>query len=206
MNNIIIDNDMLILILVILGVMVTISLLLTALIFKRAGAPVWAIFVPVYNMYILMKIVGIPFLVFIVYAIFQAIPLAGLKNIQSFATFLFVYSFAVKLAASFGHEIKTGIIAAIFFPLSVPFIVLRGTYLGNYVGETRNEEKIYEGDELKVFGPPPAPAMSEAPKLSSAVNLATTESENTETFCPQCGNKVTKDFRICMRCGYQRPL
>ena len=93
-------------------------------VFKKAGQPTWAAFVPLYNFYILLKIVGRPAW----WIIGLVIPVANL---------IVWFLISMDLAKSFGKDTTYGI--GIFL-LSIVFIPILGYGSAQYLGPSAPQD------------------------------------------------------------------
>lgn len=71
--------------------------------FEKAGKPGWASIIPIYNVIVLFEIIGYKWY-YIFLLCLSAIPVVG-----QIATMLFVISYSIKLAKSFGQSTGFGI-------------------------------------------------------------------------------------------------
>lgn len=105
-----------------IGVMVLIGLavaifeiIATAKIFKKAGKPGWAAIVPVYNMIVLLDVIGYKWYYIFVYC------LGGIPFIGGLIVLLFGITMNLKLSKSFGQSTGFGVglilLSAVFMPI-----------------------------------------------------------------------------------------
>lgn len=87
--------------------------------FEKAGKPLWAGFVPVYNLVVLLEIVGRP----LWWIILVLIP---------FVNFIIAILLCIDLAKSYGKDTVWGILTVFFFFVTLPIMAFSGDI--RYVG------------------------------------------------------------------------
>ena len=98
--------------------------------FEKAGKPGWASIVPIYNIIILFEIIGYKW--YYIFLLFLgAVPVVGW-----IAMMLFVISYSIKLAKSFGQGAGFGIGLWLVNPVFVAIIAFNKDI--NYVGPSVN--------------------------------------------------------------------
>lgn len=106
--------------------------------FTKAGEAGWKSLIPIYNVYILCKIVGINFWIFILAIPFGLGIVTAIINYENISTYIygayfFVYDiyFAIKLGRAFGKS--NGFIAGLIFLPNI-FELILGFDKSKYVG------------------------------------------------------------------------
>lgn len=98
--------------------------------YEKAGKPGWASIIPIYNIIVLFEIIGYKW--YYIFLLFLgAIPIIG-----SIALILFVISYSIKLAKSFGQGVGFGIGLWLLNPVFVAIIAFSKDI--NYVGPSVN--------------------------------------------------------------------
>lgn len=98
--------------------------------YEKAGKPGWASIIPIYNIIVLFEIIGYKW--YYIFLLFLgAIPVIG-----SIALILFVISYSIKLAKSFGQGVGFGIGLWLLNPVFVAIIAFSKDI--NYVGPSVN--------------------------------------------------------------------
>ncbi|MBI2794449.1 MAG: signal peptidase I [Ignavibacteria bacterium] len=82
-------------------------------VFEKAGKPLWAGFIPVYNLILLLEIVGRP----IWWAAFYLIPILGWIFVPIITVIL-----CIDLAKSFGKDTLWGVLTAFFGIVMIPIM------------------------------------------------------------------------------------
>lgn len=98
--------------------------------FQKAGKPGWAAIIPIYNVIVLFEIIGYKW--YYIFLLFSGvIPFVG-----QIALLLFVISYSIKLAKSFGQGVGFGIGLWLVNPVFVAIIAFNNNI--NYVGPAVN--------------------------------------------------------------------
>jgi len=98
--------------------------------FTKAGKPGWASIIPIYNIIVLFEIIGYKW--YYIFLLFLGvIPVIG-----QIALILFVISYSIKLAKSFGQGVGFGIGLWLVNPIFVAIIAFSKDI--NYVGPSVN--------------------------------------------------------------------
>lgn len=98
--------------------------------FTKAGKPGWASIIPIYNIIVLFEIIGYKW--YYIFLLFLGvIPVIG-----QIALILFVISYSIKLAKSFGQGVGFGIGLLLVNPVFVAIIAFSKDI--NYVGPSVN--------------------------------------------------------------------
>lgn len=94
--------------------------------YEKAGKPGWASIIPIYNVIVLFEIIGYKW--YYIFLLFLgAIPVIG-----GIALILFVISYSIKLAKSFGQSVSFGIGLWLLNPVFTAIIAFSKDI--NYVG------------------------------------------------------------------------
>ena len=98
------------------GILVIVSLWI---IFKKAGKPGWASIVPIYNIIVLIQIVGLP----LWYLVLLIIP---------FANIYAIFKIYIELAHKFGKSTGFGVLTVFFSEICLPILAFdkNATYQG----------------------------------------------------------------------------
>ncbi len=98
------------------GILVIVSLWI---IFKKAGKPGWASIVPIYNIIVLIQIVGLP----LWYLVLLIIP---------FANIYAIFKIYIELAHKFGKSTGFGVLSVFFSEICLPILAFdkNATYKG----------------------------------------------------------------------------
>ncbi len=98
------------------GILVIVSLWI---IFKKAGRPGWASIVPIYNIIVLIQIVGLP----LWYLVLLIIP---------FANIYAIFKIYIELAHKFGKSTGFGVLSVFFSEICLPILAFdkNATYKG----------------------------------------------------------------------------
>ena len=98
------------------GILVIVSLWI---IFKKAGKPGWASIVPIYNIIVLIHIVGLP----LWYLVLLIIP---------FANIYAIFKIYIELAHKFGKSTGFGVLSVFFSEICLPILAFdkNATYKG----------------------------------------------------------------------------
>ncbi len=178
-------------------IMIVVSGLFFLPYFWKAGIPLWVSFVPFYNTYIFFKMLELPVFLLVFLILLSGFP-KTLSTISMLIMFIIILVVYAKIGTVFGQSSFVGIIA-IFFPFLLIYILWSGHYEGSYV---------YGGNKDKFDSviPPKQPVPNQVPNSAMPVAQSSNVSSEQMAFCPQCGSKVEADFKMCMRCGYQRPV
>lgn len=98
------------------GILVVVSLWM---IFKKAGRPGWASIVPIYNIIVLIQIVGLP----LWYLVLLIIP---------FANIYAIFKIYIELAHKFGKSTGFGVLTVFFSEICLPILAFdkNATYKG----------------------------------------------------------------------------
>ncbi len=99
-------------------------------VFKKAGKPGWAAIIPVYNVIVLLEIIGYKWYYIFLFCL-GFIPIIG-----QIALVLFVISYSIKLAKSFGQGVGFGIGLWLVNPIFIAIIAFNKNI--NYVGPAVN--------------------------------------------------------------------
>lgn len=149
--------------------------------FKKADQPGWASLIPIYNIYILYKIVGVnPYwlLISILVGMFgNMLPVIG--PLLSLAVNIYVAVLvAISTANSFGKDMGFGIVSIFFAPICHMIIGLGDA---EYLGPKPMNDFIFKNSS------------------TSASNNGTKDSSG--KFCTNCGAALTGDSNFCPYCG-----
>lgn len=86
-------------------------------VFEKAGKPMWAGFVPIYNFVVWMEIIGRPWWWVVVLIGVSFIPIIG-----SFAALAILILFGIDTAKSFGKDTAFGVLFGIFSFVMLPVL------------------------------------------------------------------------------------
>lgn len=144
--------------------------------FKKGKQPGWAAIIPIYNQYVLCKMVGVnPWWILIVFVsgMLSFIPVIG--NLLSIAVSIyFAILTAVSTARAFGKE-DTFAIGLILLP--IVFYPIIGFGKAEYIGNSNPMKDI-------IFK-----------KAEEVVN------NTNKKFCPHCGTQMNNNSKFCPNCG-----
>lgn len=101
-----------------------------SLLFKKAGKPAWAAFVPIYNNIVKLDIIGYKW--YYVFALFAN----GVPGIGPVITTLFNVTSGIKFAKAYGKEVGFGVGVALAGAIFIPIMAFDKKT--NYVGQTVN--------------------------------------------------------------------
>lgn len=147
--------------------------------FKKGKQPGWAAIVPIYNQYILCKMVGVnPWWILIVFigSFVGQIPYVGSLIYLAIAVY-FEILVGVSTARAFG---KSDSFAVGLILLPVVFYPILGFGKAEYVGDDNpmNDFVFKKGEEI----------------------VKSTGNSN-KKFCPHCGAQMNNDSKFCPSCG-----
>lgn len=159
-------------------------------ILKKANQPGWGALIPVYNQYLLCKIVGISpwwILILCLSPILVFIPIIGsLANIA--AAIYFTILLNVSLARSFGKEDGFAVGLILLAPI---FYLILGLGDSKYLGEKPMNDVIFN----KIN---PENQDTSAKNTGSSIN---TSKDTDIQYCTSCGSKIDGYTRFCPNCG-----
>lgn len=101
-----------------------------SLLFKKAGKPAWAAFVPIYNTIVKLEIIGYKW--YYIFALFAS----GVPWIGPVITTLFNITSGIKLAKAYGRDVGFGVGVALAGAIFIPIMAFDKKT--NYVGQTVN--------------------------------------------------------------------
>lgn len=181
------DSDVFNFIMIILGILFIIFLLKIVgewLMFKKAGREGWAALIPIYNEYILCKIVGVnPWWIAVIYLI-SFVPLIG-GIVAPIASLYFYAILYVSTARSYG---KSDTFAIGLWFLTPIFMLVLGCDSSEYIGEKPMSDPIFEALGIN---------KKEIVKEAEVVK----EKSNNLKYCPNCGSEVIENSKFCVSCG-----
>lgn len=161
-------------------------------IFTKGKQPGWAALIPIYNQYILCKMVGVnPWWILIVFCagILGIIPVIG--TLASFvASIYFLILVSVSLARAFGKE-DSFAIGLILLPIVFYPILAFG----------KDEFKGANPMNDIIFKDATSTDNVVADKVKEATSTSSKKSTGKANFCSNCGKKVTANTKFCPNCG-----
>ena len=116
-------------------------------VFKKCGKPGWAVFVPIYNTYVMCEIAGKPWW----YLLLFFVPFANI-----YAMFVLYDGMAKKLGKSTGFTIGMMLLPMIFFPI---LAFSKSAVAEEYVEPVTESAPVVEPMAAPVFEQPAAPAL-----------------------------------------------
>lgn len=160
-------------------------------IFTKGKQPGWAAIIPIYNQYILCKMVGInPWWILIVFCsgILNIVPIIGQLACIAVSIYFAILT-NVSLARAFGKE-DTFAIGLILLPIVFYPILAFGK--DEFKGANPMNDIIFKD------------ATSTDNVVADKVKEATSTSKKSTgkaNFCSNCGKKVTAGTKFCPNCG-----
>ena len=156
-------------------------------VFKKADQPGWVSLIPIYNQYILCKVVGVNpwwILAVILSPILNIIPVLG--SLLSMAiSIYFLILLCVSTARSFGKDDGFAVGLALLAPV---FYCILGFGDSKYLGAKPMNDVVLE----KIKGN----------KTESTTTKTNDTTQNTDSkFCSSCGSKISNDTKFCPNCG-----
>ena len=116
-----------------LGIVAVIGLLIYIVIgyslgklFEKAGKPLWAGFVPIYNLVVMLEVIGRPIWWLAIFLV-AIVPIIG-----SLAVFLFSIIIWIDFAKSYGRDTMWGVLLALFSIITLPIMAFSSDT--HYVG------------------------------------------------------------------------
>jgi len=100
--------------------------------FEKAGKPLWAGFVPIYNMVVMLEVIGRP-VWWIALFLLAFIPIIG-----SIVVFLVALVIWIEFAKSYGKDLMWGVLLAFFSIIVLPIMAFSGDT--QYVGPVGNND------------------------------------------------------------------
>ena len=172
-------------------------------VFKKSGEDGWKAIIPVYNMYILMKITGVKtyWLLILVIASVIGSVLPILSFLTSIVGIYLGVIMAVSTAKSFGKD--TGFAVGLYF-LGPIFYLILGCGSATYQGKKPMEDPVTAFIDKNILKkettttteqPVAQPVQTQAPASE------TTQATSTGRFCSSCGKEITDNSPFCTGCG-----
>ena len=166
---------------------------------EKGKQPGWAAIVPIYNQYILCKIVGVnPWWIVIVLcsSVIAGIPVIG-PLVSAAASIYFLILLNVSLARSFGKE-DSFAIGLILLPIVFYPMIAFGK--NEYVGAKPMNDIVFK--KISSTNNGSSNTNQTVDNNNSTDNNVSTETVQPETkFCPNCGAKVEQGAKFCASCG-----
>ena len=157
--------------------------------FKKAGKGGWEAIIPIYNVIVQCKIVGLnPLWVAVVYGggiVLNLIPIIG-QVLASFLTIYFAVVLSISTARSFGKDDGFGVGILLLGPVFWPILGLSNA---EYVGATPMNDPVWKFFE-KTFG-----------GNTTSSTARTTNTTEAKRFCTECGAQIAGDAKFCTSCG-----
>ncbi len=168
--------------------------------FRKANEEGWKAIIPIYNIIVLCKLVGVTpwwLLIAFVLSAMTVFPIVG--SVLSFAGYAAAIYFTVILgistARSYGKSDAYGI-GFIFNITSPIFYLMTGvSKTANYVGVKPLEDPVWDWF-VKTFN-----GNSNSTTGNNVPEANISESNGKSNYCPSCGNKVDGDTKFCTSCG-----
>ena len=161
--------------------------------FKKAGKEGWPALIPIYNDYILCKIVGInPWWIAAIYIV-PFIPIIG----QAFAPFVGIYFYVilyVSTARSYGKEDS---FAVGLFLLTPIFMLILGCGDSKYLGARPMSDPIFDALGINKK----EDKVQEANVVNEEKEEIKEETKEVPKNCPNCGEAVVEGSKFCVSCG-----
>lgn len=161
--------------------------------FKKAGKGGWEAIIPIYNVIVQCKIVGLnPLWVAVVYGggiVLNLIPIIG-QVLASFLTIYFAVVLSISTARSFGKDDGFGVGILLLGPIFWPIL---GLSSAEYVGATPMNDPVWDFFE-KTFG-------GKTTTNTTSSTASTTNTTEAKRFCAECGTQITGDAKFCTHCG-----
>lgn len=161
--------------------------------FKKAGKGGWEAIIPIYNVIVQCKIVGLnPLWVAVVYGggiVLNLIPIIG-QVLASFLTIYFAVVLSISSARSFGKDDGFGVGILLLGPIFWPIL---GLSSAEYVGATPMNDPVWDFFE-KTFG-------GKTTTNTTSSTASTTNTTEAKRFCAECGAQITGDAKFCTHCG-----
>lgn len=162
--------------------------------FKKAGKGGWEALIPIYNVVVQCRIVGLnPLWIVLVICggmILNLIPVIG-QVASSFLSIYFAVVLAISTARSYGKDDGFGVGLLLLGPV---FWMILGLSSAEYVGAKPMNDPVWNFVS-GLFGG----KNSSEEVISSTTNNTTNTANN--KFCTQCGLKLEKDTKFCPSCG-----
>lgn len=203
--------------LAIVGIIVVIALIIAILsvigqwkMFKKGGEEGWKALIPFYNQYTLCKLVGVnPWWILIV---FLAGMVGGMIPILSFVgsilSIYFAVILAISTARSYGKSDGFGIATIFFAPIC--YLILGGANT-QYVGPRPMNDAImglFNKNDNNTTNNNVNPTVNSTNNFTPQDNngfyntqTASTQNDNPNRFCPQCGSPADNTSAFCGNCG-----
>ena len=161
--------------------------------FKKAGKGGWEAIIPIYNVIVQCKIVGLnPLWVAVVYGggiILNLIPIIG-QFLASFLSIYFAVVLSISTARSFGKDDGFGVGILLLGPIFWPIL---GFSNAKYVGANPMNDPVWDFFE-KTFG-------GKTTTNTTSSTVSTTTTTEAKKFCRECGAQITGDAKFCTSCG-----
>lgn len=159
------------------------------LIFRKAKEDGWKAIIPIYNEYVMCKIVGVNPWWMVIIAVFFVLSLftSVFATLFSASLIYFRVLISLSLAKSFGKSEGFGILTFFFRPIC---------------------ELILAFDKSEYLGPKPLndfilDTILNDKKVSNDSFLNQKSNSSDLNFCSNCGFKIDSDSKFCSKCGNQ---
>lgn len=219
-SNTVIDETILSVIFVILGIFVLLAIIVCIFtvigqwkMFQKAGEKGWKALIPIYNVYTLCQLTGVnPWWIVIVFVggILSGL-FAPLSMIGSLASLYFSVLLAVSTARSYQKE-DAYAIGILFFPPI--FYMILGLGKNEYLGKKPMKDIVlnaFLGATASTTSSSSTASTTSTTPNSTSSNSSSEEAEILDVedtaaseqvrFCTQCGNKISRYDRFCPNCG-----
>lgn len=162
-------------------------------ILKKADQPGWGALIPIYNQYLLCKIVGVSpwwILILCLSPILVLIPIIGSLATMA-ATIYFTILLNVSLARSFGKEDGFAVGLILLTPI---FYLILGLGDSKYLGEKPMSDVVF--NKINQVN------NNNNNTSNNKTEPATPSSEDINIkYCTSCGSKIDEYTRFCPNCG-----
>ncbi len=159
-------------------------------ILKKANQPGWGALIPIYNQYLLCKIVGVSpwwVLILCLSPILVLIPIIGSLATMA-ATIYFTILLNVSLARSFGKEDGFAVGLILLAPI---FYLILGLGDSKYLGAKPMNDVVF--NKINQVN-----NNTQANQTESATN---SKEDTNIKYCTSCGSKIDEYTRFCPNCG-----
>lgn len=160
-------------------------------ILKKANQPGWGALIPIYNQYLLCKIVGVSpwwILILCLSPILSIIPVVGTLATMAVAIY-FTILLNVSLARSFGKEDGFAVGLILLAPI---FNLILGLGDSKYLGARPMNDIIFNKTNQA----------NHNNISNNKTEPVTPSSDDTNTkYCTSCGSKIDSYTRFCPNCG-----
>lgn len=159
------------------------------LIFRKAKEDGWKAIIPIYNEYVMCKIVGVNPWWMVVIAVFFLLSLFASIFATLFSASLIYFNvlISLSLAKSFGKSEGFGILTFFFRPICELILAFNKN---EYLGPKPLNDFILD-------------AILNEKKASNDSSSNQNSNSNSLNFCPTCGFKIDSDSKFCSKCGNQ---